>query len=618
MKAKTTLENLEAAVGRSLTEAFFPVQAPPEMVDRIRHQLLKTPPVRRTALARILPFPHRVSLHPTHRPLRRWVAAAVAAMLLLAVGGPGVQYAGRRWLGPQASFPIAAPFPLSGIALAATPSAPALVQQMDPGLRYRLVAPLPALPATGLIQSVQLPNDAALLQSVKKGLGVAAPIQTEWDKIPFITPKTGHRMGPFLLGVNSRWWYDAGTSPTPASASSPADYGQARTVAEAWLKQAHLYPSGPLDVTAEQNRGGLIEIAFYPAAGSPLAAGGDYPGIRVGVWDGRVTSALGLWPDQVTDLTSVPLRSAAEAWADLQAGIGVISPERPELIEPAPDPTMTIREVRLDRALVQSLDKHWYFIPVVLFRGDVMGADGKPHEQLVYVSAVKPQPGQGGYELKVALPEGPAAAPALHVTKPTPETIISGSYRPDPQPKTFLVPSNANAIAAARRIAEASAFADQPMGAPVLVRSPLDVSVSFPILSSGLPIIRSGGTPSFGREVSVNFRAPGSVASISLFSFPAEPVGDPLPLITAAEAWDRLRSGSGWVKIINTADEFPNAQFAAHRTVIDQVVMAYDMDVSVEMDRKSIIEPAWFFYGKAEVGEDHRQVKIVAIVPARR
>ncbi|MDB4894941.1 MAG: hypothetical protein JWN15_1203 [Firmicutes bacterium] len=181
------------------------------------------------------------------------------------------------------------------------------------------------------------------------------------------------------------------------------------------LPDDRLYPPDPVS-TSVSGTGADIDVDFTSAKGSPLAAADDLPGIHVWIRSGKIFQASGMWPKSSSPAGDVPLRTAREAWADLQAGtgavVGTVGRVNAEL-----QSHMTIHSVSLDRVLVRSLENRWYYIPVVLFEGEIKDTKGQGHKAIAYVTAVKPTPGQGGYELKAALPQAPAQLPSVQISK---------------------------------------------------------------------------------------------------------------------------------------------------------------------------------------------------------
>lgn len=628
MKPSPELEELEHTVGAQLRRAMPPVQAPPVAVERMRRRLNTAPARAATGQgepAQVVQFPRR----PASRRPWRWVAVAAVAALLLTAGSPQAGRLGRRWFGPRTSFPISAPFSLAATAAAAAPAG-ATLPQRGTDVRYQLEASFPDLPGIAPVWRVRFASDPAWLEETRKRLGIAERVEAQWDKVPHLSPLRGHQAGPLSLSATGGWSYYPGvpsgtvpavSSPAPAPTAQPpgppVSDEEARQSAERWLKQAGLYPAESVETHVQRipRAPDVATVRMYPAAGSPFAAAGDVPSIGLTVRAGRVEMASGLWPAAVEEAGAVPLRTAQEAWADLQAGIGVVSPWRREgIFDGADNPVVTVRDVRLGRALVRSLDDRWYFTPVVVFRGDTVDRSGQVRAVMAYVSAVKPTPGQAGYELKADLPTAPASVPPIRVKSAG--SSIRTSKAGDPV-ETFAVPIPANVRGAALRVAAAAGLPAEQLGEPQLYWNPTGVMALVPVKAAGLPLVQTVGDPSWPAAVDVSFSLTGGVESVVVLSLPAEAAGDPLPVLTAAEAWHQVQGGAGAVKVIHHGDDYPNAHFAAHRTVITRVELAYNLDQAAHSGQRPA-EPAYFFWGTAEVGEAHREVPVVVILPAWR
>ncbi|MDB4894940.1 MAG: hypothetical protein JWN15_1202 [Firmicutes bacterium] len=90
-----------------------------------------------------------------------------------------------------------------------------------------------------------------------------------------------------------------------------------------------------------------------------------------------------------------------------------------------------------------------------------------------------------------------------------------------------------------------------------------------------------------------------------------------MPLISPEEAWRQVQAGVGTVKVIHEGGDFPNAHFAAHRTTIDRVELAYNVGQAAWAEGQPA-KPSYFFWGKAIVGEDFTEKDVVVIIPAIR
>lgn len=621
-------DDWENAIRHDLRQAMPAVPVPPDVQERIRQRLHRAQIAQASGrlstetptMAPVVQLPSRAK---PRRRWWRWTAVAAIAALLLESGGPQVGRFQRRWFGPQASFPIAAPFTLSGAAAAGTPTTPGLMQN-DAGVTFELAAPLPELPQRGQIQRAETPFDPAWVEQVKTKLGIAEPVTRDWDKVPVLTPLIAYRAGRLSLAKSGAWGFQpdgpravqASSAPPPEPPLGPViSDEEAVKVASDWLNKAGLYPAGDVTIrvyrTPKRADQSLVEIT--PAKGTPLAAAGDLPYVRVTLRSREVRDAYGIWPTGTAPAGEVPLRTAQEAWADLQAGIGAVVGTTDPFEDSPAIPKMTIRSVSLDRALVRSLEDRWYYIPVVLFEGEIKDAQGKGHKALAYVSAVKPTPGQGGFELKTSLPEAHGAAPFIQVHRPEKHQ----PWTPAKPIETFHTPTPEHVRQAALRVAEATGADPKAVGTPDLHWSPGEVTAIVSATWNGLPALQTMGDPQWLSAVWTSFYLNGSLRYVTLLDVSAEPVGAPVDLISPEEAWQQVQAGAGMVKEIRDGRTFPTAHFAAHRTTIDRVELAYNVDVPAWRDGKPA-EPTYFFWGKSVVGEDYTEYDVVVMVSAVR
>jgi hypothetical protein len=562
-----SLPQLEQSVGEQLRTAMPQVQAPPELVDQIRLKLAARavsapPPGPRTWRAKLV----------------RWVAA-VAAIALVVMSGTLWRRDGQR-------LELSSPIAFADSIAAALPTQP----HWETAWQYRLETELPVLPALGPAYEAVFPADQWLDRARRK-LGLA------------LTPDAPGKPG-WLGGTPSGWSYNPGSE---LSASPGGDPKAAEQTAISWLKKAGLYPAGPVIVSTEVVPD-EVQVTIRPASGSKVAAASGYPAIFVRVRGSSIVAAYGSWPDSLSTLDDIALRTAAEAWADLEAGIGVsLQVDLPRSVS-IDRPEMVVRQVELGRAMVQSLDFRHYYMPVVLFRGDVVGSDGVRYPAEAYVSAVNPQPNQGRFELTTALPPGPPNAPAVR--------LQAGTMR-EWKPTASLPPitnlSDEQAVSkAAREIASlATGLAAPLIREPIVHDSPVEVNVQVPLaLAADLPVVQMGGDPHPRFWVSVDFAHTGELRRVHIVDGTAETIGAPQAIIPAQAAWDKVQNGAGLVRVAGRT--YPNAHFAAHRTEITKVELAYYEDGT----GRAPLQPFWFFYGTAEVGEDHRTLPVVVTIPA--
>ncbi len=618
-------EDWESTIWQDLRQVMPAVPVPPDVQERIRQRLRRAqvqPGVEGAPKSpSVLPFSVR------KRPLRRtwrWAAVAAVAAVLLVSGGPQVERFGRRWFGPHASFPIAAPFALSGAAAAGVPMTPGIMQH-DTGVTFDLAVPLPELPAEGEIQRAETPFDPAWVEQVKNRLGIKEPVSRDWDKVPVITPLIGYRAGRLSLAKSGAWayWPD-GPLVVAASDTPPAEPPlgpvisdeEAAKIASDWLEKAGLYPPGNVSVRVfrTQHRADEAVVEVAPAKGSPLAVADGLPNVQVALWSREVRSAYGLWPSGTTTAGEVPLRTAEEAWADLQAGIGAVVGSADPFVAWPENPHMTIQTISLDRALVRSLENRWYYIPVVLFEGEVKDAQGQGHKALAYVSAVKPTPGQGGFELKTSLPEAREGAPLIQINRPE---KVQHDWTPSEPIQTFRLPTPEHVRQAALRVAEAAGVDLESVGTPELHWSPAEVLAILPSTWNGLGALETIGDSRSMPAVSIRFSLDGSIRGVTLTDVTAKPAGAPVDLISPEEAWRQAQAGAGMVKVFGDGRTFPAAHFAAHRTSVDRVELAYNVDVPAWMNGQAA-EPTYFFWGTAVVGEDFTELQVVVMVSAVR
>jgi hypothetical protein len=568
-----SLPQLEQSVGEQLRTAMPQVQAPPELVDQIRRQLAAQPTHR--------PLPRRPLRRAVPTSSARWVRwVTVAAAVALLVMSGTVQWPGGRRL------ELTAPMAFAGSLATPLPAQP----HWETGWQYRLETELPALPGLDAAYEAVYPADK-WLDRARRRLGLA------------LTPDAVGNPG-WLGGTPSGWSYNP-DSELPASPGG--DPKEAEKTAVSWLKKAGLYPSGPVTITSAA-LADEVQVTIRPAPGSKVAAAGGAPFVSLRIRGASIAAAGGSWPESLRKLDDVALRTADEAWGDLVAGIGV------SLVVGAPrtvhidHPEMVVRQVELSRAMVQSLDYRRYVIPVVLFRGDVLGSDGVRYPAEASVSAVKPQPNQGRYELTTPLPPGQPNAPAVRLQAGT-----MREWKPTAPLSPITDPANEQAVSeAAREIASlATGLAAPLIREPIVRYSPVEVNVLVPLaLATDLPVVQMGGDAHPRFWVSVDYTLAGELKGVYIIDGTAEPAGAPQDLIGAQEAWEKVQGGVGLANIAGRT--YPNAHFAAHRTEITRVELAYYEDGT----GRAPLQPYWFFYGTAEVGEDHRTLPVVVTVPA--
>jgi hypothetical protein len=607
------LNRLEETLGEDLRAAMPVLEAPPEAVERIRRRLEAA---GMAEPGRVVPFPAPdQTAQPRRtapgRPVwRRWTAVAATAALLVGLSS-------YRVLSPsgQPAAELAAPFVFAAQAEAAAPVTSPALPQWQNGFQYRLETDLPNLPGEAPFWTVRFADSVAGLDKVRAKMGYS-----EYPDQPNA-----------LFGIDDGSWtyrvdtgiaghqLQPGEAPPPEPQGPPAQPAETERIALAWLKQAGLLPKGPLEMHAyaDPARPQYGYLSVRPGRESRLGSSvGGGPGLGVTVLSGKVIAAGALWPEAVNQAGTVPLRSVADAWADVQAGVGVQFESDPWVRSDAiyPDhPTLAIQKVRLDRTLVQSLDSRWYMIPVFVFSGTVDDLSGQAHPMAAYVSAVKPQAGQANFELSATLPDAPAEAAPVQAPESghtIADVAVPGTV------ETFADPTDATVRAAALRVAEAAGFRPDQLGKPKLTRMELYgyILAEVPVKTEGLPLFESGSNQ-YLSGLWIDFGLDGRVRSASVSSLPVTVAGPAVPLLTPAGAWERVQQGKGTVQVIGRLT-FPAAQFTAHRTEITRVELAYVRDITARDDVP--LEPKYLFWGKAEVGVTRKQVEILAVVPARR
>jgi hypothetical protein len=340
MNHPDSLERIEATAGQALKRALPRAEVPADVAGRIgeRMQAAMT-----HSPATVVPFPRK----PARRPLRWAVAAAIAAAVVVA-GGLGIDRLGQGRL-PGANT-------LAAVAHAAIQRMPTVLPSSNNDVTFRLETTLPVLPEQG----------TALMLAYRGKSGF------HWLD-PALEPKWGAPPGP------------------------PADLTEAEKLATAWLKEHGHYPSGPVTVTSIhlEKEPQVAGVYFSPAPGSEFETRNSAPMIYVAVNEGKVFTAMGSWPDGVAGKIDVPLITAEQAWADLQAGNGVwigMEVENKPFAYPS-NPVLTVREIKLGRAQVYSTeDGHSYLIPVVVFEADVVDANGEVRQLSALVSAIRTEP----------------------------------------------------------------------------------------------------------------------------------------------------------------------------------------------------------------------------------
>lgn len=316
-------------MGRDLRRALPPAQFPPEADLRIRQRMAAAASPERPCTRRF-----------AGRPVR-WIASAVAAVLLV-IGGAFYENQTKTVRSD-----------LTGLAFADSAEVPSSLGVTQTPVEFRLETALPTLPEEAPV---------ALLSNPK---GAANPFFRYQDK-----EADAHRQG-----------------------LPPADQSAAEKVAVEWLKKNDHWPSGPVDIVSRVASDQVVTVILGPAKGSPLYTVNEVPSIWVWVANGRVITVQGIWPERAIGAGTVPIKTAVEAWADLQAGkypwLGI--PSDAESFDLPQNPVMSVREVRLEQAMARAADDRQYLIPVVVFQGDVTDTHGQAHTVTAFVSAVRPE-----------------------------------------------------------------------------------------------------------------------------------------------------------------------------------------------------------------------------------
>jgi hypothetical protein len=148
---------------------------------------------------------------------------------------------------------------------------------------------------------------------------------------------------------------------------------------------------------------------------------------------------------------------------------------------------------------------------------------------------------------------------------------------------------------------------------PIVYQSPTEVNVQIPLaLAADLPVVQVSGNPHPRFWVSVDFALSGELKRVYIVDGTAAAVDTPQSIITAQTAWDQVQTGVGLVHVAGRT--YPNSHFAANRTEISRVELAYYDDGT----NRAPLQPYWFFYGTTEIGQDHQSLPVVVTIPAFR
>lgn len=346
MNHNESLTSLEATVGQELGRALPRPKTPANVSARIREQVDAA--VRSGATGTVLPFPRRQG-----RPWLRW-AGAIAAAVLIALSGVGSGLFGH-FGGENEAVDLDGPWFFGPSALAGSGEIPSELTGTVNEVSFRLDTALPALP----------------------------------ERAPVYTLTFGEG------GIHGSSFYKMELTPDHLPGQPAIGRTAAEELAAAWLKERGLYPEGPLEVLTfiSQDEPQYASVHFFPGPGHEFYSMNEHPRIWLGLNGETVFAMERSWPEAMKGSMTAGLKTAAEAWADLQANnevwIGGASDEEP--LDLPPNPVLTVKRVELNRAWARSADDRFYLIPVAVFHSNVTDIQGRVREVYALVSAIRPE-----------------------------------------------------------------------------------------------------------------------------------------------------------------------------------------------------------------------------------
>lgn len=279
------------------------------------------------------------------------------------------------------------PAPVSGFA-------PTLGAAGGPGFTFdftyelgsSLAAGWPTLPGTAPAYRLA-PFDftETHVASLAARLGIDAPVTREgWqDSYLLVAERDGRAIRAFPGG------YVTFTQPfdyPPASRSELPSDERAVTVARDWLVAAGFVPDaaglGPGEVTFDAGNGTLV-VRFRPAEPADVVTIAPWALVQLGLGETVAMGSADWYP--VLEQAPYPLREVTEAWADVQAGRGILHWAITEYPGPS-GPTevvegeATATAVRLAWAIGRAGDGTPYLVPVYAFSGTVVVPYGSESE----------------------------------------------------------------------------------------------------------------------------------------------------------------------------------------------------------------------------------------------
>jgi hypothetical protein len=353
------------------------------------------------------PTPAAVAAAPTKAPPTP-APAPRAANPPVAANPPAPANAGTGGPPPAAppAEPTATPIPPTPVPPTATPIPPTptaiptpvvpAVALPTPGSRpyryaltYTQSANLAGAPVSTNAYAVTWPDyTSADVAALAQSLGLHGAVTAQGGGYRVSAPEGT------LTVVDGLITYTAGGQASSQAPAGPLSDDAARTAARRWLAARGLLPSGADNGTVTHPNPGqtLVSFELQSLTGPVL---GDV-GIAVALDDSGTVRAAGYrWPASATP-QPVALRSAASAWADVQAGKGyvVVDWTMPWQISQGTVYTgaATVTQVTVGWAVAAAPDGTPYLVPVFVFQGQAtLDGQQQPAPFRVFVPAVSGQ-----------------------------------------------------------------------------------------------------------------------------------------------------------------------------------------------------------------------------------
>lgn len=350
-------------------------QPSPEFRSRLREQLMAGHPGAQPALPSVDQLAKRRVRHMSRRgrssgPRRAGLLVAAIALVVMS--------AGYLWLREPMAQLGALPAPGAGLE-------PVLSGAGGPGiqfsLQYRLGGPLaagwPALPGRQLAHKVRpMPFTRARAETIAGRLGITAPVVQEGWQDGYLWAADPGDGGPSLrVFPHGYVYFSQPYEFRPRGREELPSREAAITAARNWLVASGIAGAnlGPATVT-EDLAIGVLRVWFRPAEPADVVTHAPWAQVELGS-EARVVTGSAVWFDLEAS-SQYPLRSVAEAWAEVRDGKGMLSWAAMEWTGPIGEDnvvrgTMTVDGVRLAWSLGRGADGAYFLVPAYVFAGEI-------------------------------------------------------------------------------------------------------------------------------------------------------------------------------------------------------------------------------------------------------